>query len=84
LPLDSTGKLYIDASGGAAASCLGHGRPDVLAAMQAQLDKLAYAPSSFFTTRPAEELAHRLVAHTPPGMSKVVFCSSGSEPIGPA
>ena len=38
---DSTGKDYIDASGGAAVSCLGHGHPDVLAAMHAQLDKLA-------------------------------------------
>jgi adenosylmethionine-8-amino-7-oxononanoate aminotransferase len=40
---DATGKQYIDASGGAAVSCLGHGHPDVLAAMHAQLDKLAYA-----------------------------------------
>ena len=48
---DATGKQYIDASGGAAVSCLGHGHPDVLAAMHAQLDKLAYAHTSFFTTR---------------------------------
>jgi adenosylmethionine-8-amino-7-oxononanoate aminotransferase len=78
---DSTGKEYIDASGGAAVSCLGHGHPDVLAAMHAQLDKLTYAHSSFFTTRPAEELAHQLIAQAPPGMSNVVFCSSGSEAI---
>ena len=63
---DSTGKQQIDASGGAAVSCLGH--PDLLAAMRAQLDRLAYAHSSFCTTRPAEELAHRLVAQAPPGM----------------
>jgi adenosylmethionine-8-amino-7-oxononanoate aminotransferase len=49
-------------------SCLGHGHPDVLAATRAQLDKLANAHSSFFTARPAEELAHRLVAQAPPGM----------------
>ena len=51
-----TGKQYIDASGGAAVSCLGHGHPDVLAAMHAQTDKLAYAHTSFFTTEVAEEL----------------------------
>jgi adenosylmethionine-8-amino-7-oxononanoate aminotransferase len=53
---DATGKQYIDASGGAAVSCLGHSHPDVLAAMHAQLDKLAYAHTSFFTTQVAEEL----------------------------
>jgi len=47
----------------------------------AQLDKLTYAHSSFFTTRPAEELAAQLIAHAPPGTSNVVFCSSGSEAI---
>ena len=46
---DQSGKQYIDASGGAAVSCLGHGHPDVLAAMHAQIDKLAYAHTSFFT-----------------------------------
>ena len=41
---DSEGNEYIDASGGAAVSCLGHGHPDVLQAMHAQIDKLAYIP----------------------------------------
>jgi len=35
---DATGKDYIDASGGAAVSCLGHSHPDVLAAMREQLE----------------------------------------------
>ncbi len=78
---DSTGKEYIDASGGAAVSCLGHGHPDVLAAMHAQLDKLAYAHTSFFTTSVAEELGEDLVAHAPAGMDHVYFVSGGSEAI---
>jgi adenosylmethionine-8-amino-7-oxononanoate aminotransferase len=78
---DATGKQYIDASGGAAVSCLGHGHPDVLAAMHAQLDKLAYAHTSFFTTEAAEDLAHDLVAHAPSGISHVYFVSGGSEAI---
>lgn len=78
---DVEGKEYIDASGGAAVSCLGHGHPDVLAAMHAQLDKLAYAHTSFFTTTVAEELAEDLIAHAPPGMSHVYFVSGGSEAI---
>jgi adenosylmethionine-8-amino-7-oxononanoate aminotransferase len=76
---DDTGKQYIDASGGAAVSCLGHSHPDVLAAMHAQLDKLAYAHTSFFTTQVAEELGQDLVAHGPPGTSHVYFVSGGSE-----
>jgi adenosylmethionine-8-amino-7-oxononanoate aminotransferase len=78
---DAQGKEYIDASGGAAVSCLGHGHPDVLAAMHAQLDKLAYAHTSFFTTSVAEDLGEDLVAHAPPGMSHVYFVSGGSEAI---
>src|SRR5687768_703899 len=78
---DSTGKRYLDASGGAAVSCLGHGHPDVRAAMHAQIDALAYAHTSFFTTSIAEELADRLVATAPPGTSHVYFTSGGSEAI---
>ena len=78
---DAEGKEYIDASGGAAVSCLGHSHPDVLAAMHAQLDKLAYAHTSFFTTAIAEELGEDLIAHAPPGMSHVYFVSGGSEAI---
>lgn len=78
---DAEGKEYIDASGGAAVSCLGHSHPDVLAAMHAQLDKLAYAHTSFFTTAIAEELGEDLIAHAPPGISHVYFVSGGSEAI---
>ena len=64
---DASGKTYLDASGGAAVSCLGHGNPDVLAAMHAQIDQIAYAHTSFFSTQVAELLADRLIAQAPPG-----------------
>jgi adenosylmethionine-8-amino-7-oxononanoate aminotransferase len=78
---DSQGRQYIDASGGAAVSCLGHGHPDVLAAMHAQIDRLAYAHTSFFTTEVAEALADDLIAHAPAGMSHAYFVSGGSEAV---
>ena len=78
---DRDGKTYLDASGGAAVSCLGHGHPDVIAAMHAQIDKLAYAHTSFFTTEVAEELAEDLVAHAPPGIGHVYMVSGGSEAV---
>src|SRR5712692_7041960 len=78
---DAAGKQYLDASGGAAVSCLGHGHPDVLAAMHKQIDALAYAHTSFFTTPVAEELGDDLVANAPPGTSHVYLVSGGSEAV---
>lgn len=78
---DTAGHEYIDASAGAAVSCLGHSHPHVLAAMRAQLDRLAYAHTSFFTSQVAEELADDLVAHAPAGMDHVLYVSGGSEAV---
>ncbi len=47
------GRRYLDASGGAAVSCLGHGHPRINEAMKRQIDALAYAHTGFFTTKPA-------------------------------
>ena len=79
--VDAQGRRYIDASGGAAVSCLGHGHPEVRAAMHAQLDRLAYAHTSFFTTEAAEQLAERLVRDAPAGTSHAYFVSGGSEAV---
>jgi adenosylmethionine-8-amino-7-oxononanoate aminotransferase len=79
--IDAEGRRYIDASGGAAVSCLGHGHPDVLAAMHAQLDRLAYAHTSFFTSEVSERLADQLVEYAPEGLNQVYFVSGGSEAI---
>ncbi|MBA3517047.1 MAG: aspartate aminotransferase family protein [Rhizobiales bacterium] len=79
--IDRDGRAYIDASGGAAVSCLGHGHPDVLAALHAQLDRLAYAHTGFFTSEPAEALAERLVADAPEGLTHVYLVTGGSEAV---
>jgi len=79
--VDADGKRYLDASGGAAVSCLGHGHPDVRAAMHAQIDRLAYAHTSFFTTEVAETLADTLVEDAPEGIGHVYFVSGGSEAV---
>ncbi|PIY72753.1 MAG: aspartate aminotransferase family protein [Rhodobacterales bacterium CG_4_10_14_0_8_um_filter_70_9] len=77
--IDSDGKRYLDGSGGAAVSCLGHGDAAVTAAIKAQLDRLAFAHTGFFTSEPAEALADLLIAHAPPGLERVYFVSGGSE-----
>ena len=79
--VDSTGKRYLDASGGAAVSCLGHGHPRIIEAVQRQVAQMAFAHTSFFTNAPMETLADMLVADAPPGIDKVYFVSGGSEAI---
>ena len=79
--LDNAGREYLDASGGAAVSCLGHNHPDVIRAMHEQIDRIAYAHTGFFSTAVAEELADHLVAHAPKNISHVYLVSGGSEAI---
>ncbi len=78
---DADGKAYIDASSGAAVSCLGYNQPDVIAAIKAQLDQLPFVHSSFFTTTPSEELADFLAARAPGDLDHVYFLSGGSEAV---
>jgi adenosylmethionine-8-amino-7-oxononanoate aminotransferase len=77
---DDAGRDYLDASGGAAVSTLGHGHPKVIAAIKAQVDTLAYAHNGFFTTAAAEDLADWLTARAP-GLGRVMYVSGGSEAI---
>jgi len=79
--IDQSGKRYLDASGGAAVSCLGHGNRRVVEAIKRQAEQLAYAHTSFFTTEPAERLAEYLVEKAPRGLEHVYFLSGGSEAI---
>ncbi len=78
---DAEGRRYLDGSGGAAVTSLGHGNAEVLDAMRAQMDAIAYAHTSFFTTDAAESLAERLVGLTPQGLDYVYLVSGGSEAV---
>jgi adenosylmethionine-8-amino-7-oxononanoate aminotransferase len=77
--IDSNGRRYLDACGGAAVSCLGHSHPEVIEAVRAQVGKLAFAYSGFFTSEPAEALAESLVRSAPTGLTQVYYTSGGSE-----
>src|SRR5258708_37676392 len=85
------GRRILDASGGAAVSCLGHQHPRALDAISRQASKLAYAHTSFFSSEPAEALADRLVGDGPGGLGYADFVSGGgaahasrAKPAGPA
>jgi adenosylmethionine-8-amino-7-oxononanoate aminotransferase len=77
--IDADGRRYLDGSGGAAVSCLGHSNAAVRAALHDQVDRLAFAHTGFFTSEPAERLADRLAAAAPGGIDRVYLVSGGSE-----
>lgn len=79
--IDREGRRYLDASGGAAVSCLGHGHRAVINAIKAQADKLAYAHTAFFSSEPAEALAEYLVQASSHAFERVYFVSGGSEGV---
>jgi adenosylmethionine-8-amino-7-oxononanoate aminotransferase len=79
--IDAAGKRYLDGSGGAAVSCLGHSDREVIEAIRAQLGRLAFAHTSFFTNEPLEALCDELIAHAPPGIERAYVVSGGSEAI---
>ena len=79
--IDGGGMRYLDDCCGAAVSCLGHSDREVIEAIKAQLDRLPFAHTSFFTNQPMEDLACELVEHAPAGIERVYFCSGGSEAV---
>lgn len=76
---DADGRRYLDGSGGAAVSAVGHGHPAVIAAIREQLESCAYAHTAFFTNAPQETLARMLAARFPEPSARVYFVSGGSE-----
>ncbi|MDP2013908.1 MAG: acetylornithine transaminase, partial [Actinomycetota bacterium] len=76
---DDSDKEYIDLIGGIAVNVLGHGHPDLVAAVTDQLQTIGHT-SNLYATEPGLELAERLVdlSGAPLG-SRVFFCNSGAE-----
>jgi adenosylmethionine-8-amino-7-oxononanoate aminotransferase len=79
--VEQGGREVLDASGGAAVSCLGHQHPRIVEAIKRQADRLCYAHTGFFSTEPAEALAEELVGHEPGGLVQAYFVSGGSEAV---
>lgn len=78
---DTDGKRYLDGSGGAAVSCLGHSDQDVISAILQQVQTIPFAHTGYFTSQPAEALADKLIAHAPGDLERVYLVSGGSEAV---
>jgi adenosylmethionine-8-amino-7-oxononanoate aminotransferase len=77
---DAAGRRYLDAmSGGSMAATLGHGRRDIIAAAQAQAERLAFVHNERLTNPAQEQLAKELVEVAPEGFTRVRFVTSGSD-----
>jgi adenosylmethionine-8-amino-7-oxononanoate aminotransferase len=79
--IDTNGKRYLDACGGAAVSCLGHSNHAVKEAIHKQIDKVPFAHTSFFTNKAQEDLAEHLITHSNSKFTSVYFVSGGSEAV---
>ncbi|MCA9973053.1 MAG: aspartate aminotransferase family protein, partial [Anaerolineales bacterium] len=78
---DESGKRYIDGSGGPLVVNVGHGRSEIVAAMQAQLSKAAYLHATMFTSEPLEQYAAQIAQLLPLPDAKIYPLSSGSEVV---
>jgi adenosylmethionine-8-amino-7-oxononanoate aminotransferase len=78
---DTSGKDYIDGSGGPAVFCLGHAHPEVNEAIKQQLDRVAHGYRYNFTSDPLEELTEIVAGQCGPRFSRMIFTTGGSEAV---
>ena len=78
---DTDGKIYIDGVSSLWCNVHGHRHPAIDAAVSSQLGRVAHSTMLGLTHEPAIELAERLVAVAPPGLSRVFFSDSGSTAV---
>ena len=80
---DTTGKKYIDGSGGPAVYCLGHANEEVNNAIKAQLDRIAHGYRYTFTSDPLEQLTDFVIRRCgkDSGLNRMIFVTSGSEAV---
>ncbi len=78
---DIHGREYIDGISGLWVVNAGHGRAEIGEVMGEQAKKLAYVSSEAYTSEPTVHLASKLAEITPGDLSRVYFCSGGSEAV---
>jgi adenosylmethionine-8-amino-7-oxononanoate aminotransferase len=78
---DTEGRAYFDGCSSAIAVNLGHGVPEVLAAIHQQLDEITFCYRTQFSNPPAERLAGLLASLAPGQLNHVQFTNSGSEAV---
>ena len=78
---DESGNRFVDASGGAVVVNVGHGREEIARAVRDQILRYDYIHPTMFNSPVVADLAAALSAHTPEGIDRFYFLSSGSEAV---
>ena len=78
---DAAGRGYIDGVSSLWCNVHGHRHRAIDAAIRAQLDRIAHSTMLGLSHEPAIELAERLLALTPPGLTRVFYSDSGSTAV---
>ncbi len=78
---DTDGNVYIDGVSSLWCNVHGHRHPAIDAAVTAQLGRVAHSTMLGLSHEPAIELAERLLAVAPPGLSRVFYSDSGSTAV---
>jgi adenosylmethionine-8-amino-7-oxononanoate aminotransferase len=76
--VDTEGRRYIDGVSSLWCNVHGHRHPTIDRAIRQQLQKVSHSTMLGLSHRPAIELAKRLVAIAPPGLTRVFYSDSGS------
>jgi adenosylmethionine-8-amino-7-oxononanoate aminotransferase len=79
--IDTAGNRYLDGISSMWVTLHGHDHPRIRAAIHEQLDRLAHSTLLGLATVPSIELAERLVALAPPGLTRVFFSDNGSTAV---
>jgi len=77
--IDETGKRYLDASGGPALFCLGHGNRDVIDAIKAQYDQIEFAYTTTFSSEVIDQLSEQIAEFCGGNLRRIAYVSGGSE-----
>ncbi len=78
---DTSGKQYIDGSGGPAVYCIGHSNEEVNRAICDQLDRIAHGYRYNFSTDALEELTEIIQARCGGTLREMVYLTGGSEAV---
>ena len=78
---DFEGKRYLDAVSSWWTNVFGHRHPHIVASLKQQLDEIDHIMLGGFTHQPAVELAERLCAIAPPGLTRCFYADNGSSAV---